>query len=120
MAKTKESTACTELRLEGVDLAPGVLETIVVLATESVEGVAAVTGAGLAGLMSKQSAKGVELCVDAAGLLLVTVHVSVEYGQPLRHIAEAVQTAVYEALISQTGTRADTVDVFVDGITFPA
>lgn len=120
MAKTRENTACSELRLEGVDLAPGVLETIVVLATESVEGVAAVTTPGLAGLMSKQGAKGVELCVDEAGLLAVSVHMSVEYGQPLRHIAESVQTAVYEALVSQTGTKADTVDVFIDGITFPA
>ncbi len=119
MAKAKENTQCTELRLEGVDLAPGVLETIVVLATESVEGVSAVTGTGLAGLMAKQSAKGVELCVDEAGKLIVTVHVAVEYGQPLPHIAESIQTAVYEALLSQTGTKADTVDVFIDGITFP-
>jgi uncharacterized alkaline shock family protein YloU len=119
MAKAKESTQCAELRLEGVDLAPGVLETIVVLATESVDGVASVYGPGLAGLMAKQGAKGVELCVDDDGKLIVTVHVFVDYGQPLRHIAETIQTAVYEALLSQTAAEAHTVDVFIDGIAFP-
>ena len=67
---------------------PGVLDTIVTFAVESVDGVAAVGAAGLAGLVQKGSRKGssraVDVCVSEEGAISVTVHVQVLYGHRSR------------------------------------
>ena len=64
-----------ELRLEGLGVAPGVLDTIVTVAAEGVEGVAAVGASGLAGLVQKGARKGaaraVDVCVGEDGALSV-------------------------------------------------
>jgi uncharacterized alkaline shock family protein YloU len=110
----------TEMRFEGLDVAPGVLETIVSLAAAEVEGVSCVEGSGLAGLMQKAGRnKTVEVALAADETFAVTVHLSVCYGRPLRAVAADVQQAVADALLSQTGHAASSVDVFVDGIVFP-
>lgn len=113
-----------EIKIEGVGIAPGILETIVTLATESVEGVAQVCPSGLARLMRKSGGRGVgrsvEVVVDESGAAKVSVHIRVVYGNSLHGVASAVQVAVVEALESQAGLRTGSVDVFVDGIEFPA
>lgn len=118
--KGKKNDGTAELRLEGVDVAPGVLDTIVVLAAEGVDGVACVEATGLAGLMAKSGSKGsVEVGMEEGGAYDVTLHLSVEHGKPIRTIAAEVQEAVADALLSQTGVPAPTVNVFVDAIVFP-
>lgn len=111
-----------EIRLEGLGLAPGVLDTIVTLATESVEGIAGVGASGIAGLVQKGSRKGssraVDVSVDENGAIMVTVHVQVVYGHRLRDVASAVQECVLDALASQVGLEIAAVDVYVDGIVF--
>ncbi|MDO8964727.1 MAG: Asp23/Gls24 family envelope stress response protein [Coriobacteriia bacterium] len=107
----------TELRLDGLDVAPGVVETIVQLAAEAVDGVAAVGNSPL-GKISK-SAKTVEVCLDGDGSFVVTLHMTASYGRPLRQLGACVQEAVGDALLSQTGHAASRVDVFIDGIQFP-
>lgn len=111
-----------EIRLEGLGVAPGVLDTIVTVAAEGVAGVAAVGAPGLAGLVQKGARKGaaraVDVCVGDDGGLTCVVHVQIEYGQRLREVAEAVQAAVTEALTSQVGVPVAGVDVFVDGLVF--
>lgn len=111
-----------EIKLEGIDLAPGVLDTIVTLAAQSVEGVAAVGAAGIAGLVQKGVAKGaaraVDVCADEDGSVSVTVHIQVLYGQQLKVVAEGVQCAVGDAIVSQVGVPVSEVDVFVDGLVF--
>lgn len=110
----------TEMHFEGLDVAPGVLETIVTLAATEVEGVACVDCSGLAGLMQKAGrTKSVEVSLAEDGGFAVTVHLSVAYGRPLRAVAADVQRAVADALHSQTGHAASSVDVFIDGIVFP-
>jgi len=112
-----------EIKVEGVGIAPGVLETIVTLATESVEGVARVCPSGLARLMRKSgrtAGRPVEVLVDDSGSAKVSVHICVVYGNPLHGVASSVQAAIAEALASQAGLRTDSVDVFVDGIEFPS
>ncbi len=107
-----------EIRLEGLGVAPGVLETIVTLAAGSVEGVAHVGTPGLAGVVKKKgAAKSVEFDMGEDGMS-VAVHVHAEYGRPLRAVARAVQEAVADALESQVGNDVASVDVFVDGIVF--
>ena len=110
-----------EIRLDGLGVAPGVLDTIVTVAVEGVEGVAAIGSSGIAGLVQsarKGAARAVDVCVDEDGGLTATVHIQVIYGHKLKDVAVAVQQAVAEAVESQVGGEIATVDVFVDGLVF--
>ena len=106
-----------ELRLQGIGVAPGVLETIVTLAAEGVDGVEKVETTALGGLVHK-AGKALAVSVDEAGSMSVEVHVTLRYGRPLHEVAQNVQKAVAEALTSQTGQPVTKVDVFVDAVTF--
>lgn len=112
-----------EIRLEGLGVAPGVLDTIVTVAAESVEGVAAVGAPGLAGLVQKGARKGaaraVDVVTDGGGVLTVSLHVQIVYGSKLRKVAEEIQCAVADALASQVGVKVAAVDVYVDSLVFP-
>lgn len=105
-----------EIKLEGLGVAPGVLETIVSLAAEEVEGVASVGPGGIAGAIKK--GQGVDVALTADGAMEAVVHIHVTYGQPLREVAARVQHSVAEALQSQVGHPVACVDVFVDGVVF--
>jgi uncharacterized alkaline shock family protein YloU len=107
----------TELSLEGLDIAPGVVETMVELAAGEVEGVASVVASPL-GKISK-SQKSTEVSIDEDGCFVVSLHVIAVYGRPLRQLGAAIQDAVSDALASQTGHCASRVDVFIDAISFP-
>lgn len=108
-----------EIRLNGLAIAPGVLETIAVQAAQRVDGVVSVEGTsqGLAGLV-KSGAKGIDVEVAEDGTLNATLHVTMRYGTPLYQQAAAVQGAVTEALESMTGQHVEAVDVYVDGVSF--
>lgn len=111
-----------EIRLEGLGVAPGVLETIVTVAAADVEGVASVGAPGIAGIVQKGARKGtarpVDVTVDDDSRATVSIHLRVEYGQRLREVACAVQAAVADALVSQVGVDVAAVDVYVDGLVF--
>jgi uncharacterized alkaline shock family protein YloU len=111
-----------EIRLEGLGVAPGVLDTIVTMAAESVEGVAAVGSSGIAGLVQKGARKGsaraVDVCADESGAITATIHLQVIYGHKLKDVAKAVQDAVADAVTSQVGATVGPVDIYVDGIVF--
>lgn len=111
-----------ELRLEGLGVAPGVLDTIVTIAAEGVEGVAAVGAPGLAGLVQKGSRKGASRAVDVSvaddGAISATIHLQVLYGARIRDVANNVQAAVADAVSSQVGVNVAAVDIYVDGIVF--
>ena len=107
----------SELNLDGLDIAPGVVETIVQLAASEVDGVASADISPL-GKISK-SAKSIEVCLDDDGSFVATVHLTAAYGRPLRQLGAAVQEAVSDALLSQTGHSASRVDVFIDAVVFP-
>ncbi|MFA5843396.1 MAG: Asp23/Gls24 family envelope stress response protein [Coriobacteriia bacterium] len=108
-----------EIRLDGVGVSSTVLETIVMLAAQTVEGVASVGGGQkLAGLVKKGASHPVVVTLDDEGALSATVRLTIEYPRPLKQVAESVRLAVTEALSSQTGQPVASVDVFVDGVTF--
>lgn len=111
-----------EIRLEGLGVAPGVLDTIVTVAAEEVEGVAAVGASGLAGLVQKGSRKGaaraVDVCSGEDGTITATIHLQILYGHKLKDVAKAVQIAVADAVTSQVGATVAAVDIYVDGIVF--
>lgn len=110
-----------EIRLEGLGVAPSVLDTIVTVAAEGAEGIACVGSPGLAGLVQKGrkgSSRAVDVVVGEDGGLIVSVHVHVTYGQRIHEVARVVQSAVAEALTSQVGVPVTSVDVYVDGLVF--
>jgi uncharacterized alkaline shock family protein YloU len=111
-----------EIKLEGLGVAPGVIDTIVTLATEGVDGVAAVGAPGFAGLMQKGVAKGAARAVDVSateeGSVEVNVHVQVVYGQQLLEVGREVQSAIADAIASQVGVPVSAVNVYIDGICF--
>ncbi|HIS40648.1 MAG TPA: Asp23/Gls24 family envelope stress response protein [Candidatus Aphodovivens avistercoris] len=111
----------SELNLEGMAIAPGVVETIVSIAVGEVEGVAAVgstaAGRGLRQVLgSKQSVQGIEIEVADGGKLKVSAHIDVCFGQALPEVAERVRTAIADAVASQVGVGVAAVDVYIDGI----
>jgi len=113
-----------EIKLDGIGVAPSVLEAIVTLAAQDVDGVAAVGAPGLAGLAQKArkgTARAVSVCPEgeAGDKLSATVHIQIDYGPKLREVARAVQSAVSDAIRSQVGVDVAGVDVYVDGIVFP-
>lgn len=110
-----------EIALDGIGVAPGVLETIALVSAESVDGVAGIVGAtgGLAGLVQKGASRGVCVEVKEGDTLVAAVRISATYGRPLREIASDVQRAVTDALLTHTGQEVASVDVYVDGVVFP-
>ena len=106
-----------ELSLEGLDIAPGVVETMVQLAAGQVDGVVCIDTSALGKL--SRSIKAVEVALDEDGRFVVTIHITALYGRPLRQLGAAVQDAISDALESQTGHSASRVDIFIDAIQFP-
>jgi uncharacterized alkaline shock family protein YloU len=112
-----------EIQLEGLAISPDVLTTIVTVAATDVEGVACVDGGTTLSTLGKpkdkSAPKGTVVAIADDGTLSVSLHVRLNYGQPLREVATRVQQTVGEALASMTGQRVASVDVYVDGIVFP-
>ena len=112
----------TDLNVDGMALAPGVVETIVSIAAKEVDGVAAVGSSGVGGLRSmfggKPVTQGIEIDVDDSDALQVSVRIDVYYGYVLPDVAEAVRTAIADAVIGQVGIPVGSVDVYIDGIQF--
>lgn len=113
-----------DLTVDGMVISPSVVETIVSIAVNDVEGVAAVGSAGTANrslrsmLGAKPSTHGIDVDLDADGKLQVAVHIEAYYGSVLPEVAAAVREAIAQAFESQLGVSAGSVDVFVDGIRF--
>lgn len=112
----------TDLNIDGMALAPGVVETIIFIAVNEVEGVAAVGSSGAGGLRSRFGAKsatqGIDIDVADGDKLHISVRVEVFYGNALPEVATAIRSSVVEAVMSQVGIPVSSVDVYIDGIQF--
>ncbi|MEG0845280.1 MAG: Asp23/Gls24 family envelope stress response protein [Eggerthellaceae bacterium] len=112
----------TDLNLDGMAIAPGVVETIVSLAVKEVEGVASVGNSGMGGLRavfaSKPTGQGIDIVVNEDDTLTVSVRVDVYYGAVLPQVAETIRGAVCDAVTTQIGLAVACVDVYIDGIQF--
>lgn len=110
------------MNVNGMSLAPGVVETIVSIAANEVEGVASVGSYAAGGIRAKLTAKpatsGIEVAANEEGKLAVTIHVEVYHGQVLPDLAARLRQAVADALLVQVGLEVASVDIFVDGIQF--
>ena len=112
----------TELNVDGMVLSPGVVETIVSIAANEVEGVACIgpsTTSGLRSVLgSKPSTKGIDITVDEEGKLHISISVDVYYGYVLPDLAANIRQAISDAVTSQVGIPVGSVDVYIDGMQF--
>ena len=112
-----------ELNIDGMTVAPGVVETIVSLAAQSVEGVACIGDPTTSGLFSiigggKPSTQGIEIDSGEDGDLHISLRLYVKNGQVLSELAGAVRQAVADAINSQVGAKVGSVDIYIDGVQF--
>lgn len=112
-----------ELYVDGLGLAPGVMETIIAIAAREVEGVASVGSSTLTGIRSRfvskpASHQGIDVSMNESEGVDVAVHIDVYYGRPIPEVAAAVRQAVADAVTTQVGFAISSVDVYVDGIRF--
>ena len=120
-----KETADQGIELDGVSIAPGVVETIISLATAEVPGV---SGVGTAGAISAIAAAfnagkaipttGIKLAKGEDGKLSVEITIQAYYGYRLTEVAENVRLAIADAIKGQTGADVASVDVYVDGLSF--
>lgn len=111
----------SDINTEGMAIAPGVMETIVILAVREVPGVASV-GAAPSGIRSllafKQSTQGVVVSVAEDDTVAVDVTLRIQSGHSVEEVAAAVRRVVADAVLAQVGLVVSRVDVTVDGIQF--
>lgn len=112
-----------QLTDKNMTLAPGVIDTIISISANEVEGVASVGSRVTSGLMSKigggkPSTSGIESTFDEDGKLHIVLHIEVLYGYVLPKLAEKLRQAVADALLVQVGVEVASVDIYVDGIQF--
>lgn len=103
-----------KLILDGLTIAPNVIETIVALAAESIEGVRVPTVPSL----RKHAARSIEINTDEDGKLIIGIHIQAAYGTKLHELGEQIQAAVVDALSGQVGITPRAIDVYVDSIVF--
>ena len=111
-----------ELELNGLHIAPEVVETIVIMAVGSIESVAALGSAKAEGNGIKQrnqrQARKAVVVTSEDDKLVVDVHVTVHFGYHLRDIASEIREVVDSAVETQLGIQVSAVNVFVDGLKF--
>ena len=121
----KEKNAPQGFCVNGITIAPGVVETIVSLAAAEVPGVA---GVGTAGPISSIAAAlnagrsvptaGIKLAVAEDNSVSVNLMIQAYYGYRLADVAAQVREAVADALKGQVGAETSSVDVYVDALAF--
>ena len=110
----------SDLRLEGMALAEGVVETIVGIAMQNIEGVSAVSPMqGILGALGQKApAPAIEVSANDNNTLSVAVHIEAVYGHALPEVASRVRQAISDAVLTQVGVEVSSVDVYIDGIQF--
>ena len=112
----------SDLTFDGMAIADGVVETIVSIAVQDVEGVAALSGVPASGILpsfkGKPASKGVEVTANEDGSVSVSVRIEAMYGYPLPAIADAIREAVAEAVTVQVGMKTSNGDVYSDSMQF--
>ena len=110
-----------QMNVEGLSIAPGVMETIISVAASEVDGVASLGSFGIRSMLaSKPSTSGIETKMGDDSKLSVAVHVEVYYGYVLPELAAQLRSAIAEALATQAGVEVSSVDVYIDGLQFKA
>ncbi|MGI6361909.1 MAG: Asp23/Gls24 family envelope stress response protein [Bacillota bacterium] len=123
MTDKKEEFMETSIDSTGsVKIANDVVATIASLAATEAEGVAGMSGGVVGGIAEmlgrKNMTKGVKVEVGESNAVL-DIYIIVEFGFPIQDVAQDVQGRVKKAVESMTGLAAATVNIHVQGVTFP-
>ncbi len=112
----------SDLNIEGMTLADGVIETVIAVALKDVEGVAAVGTPGASGifsaLQSKPATDGIEVSPTDDDSIAVSVHIEAKFGTVLPELAQAVREAIVDAVLTQVSLSVSSVDVYIDALLF--
>lgn len=113
----------SDLNLQGMALADGVVETIISIAVQDIEGVASIGNSAsanglLSAFQSKPATRGIEVLANEDDTLSVAIRIEVFYGFVLPDVADEVRRAISDAVLSQVGLKVGSVDVYIDGIQF--
>ncbi len=106
-----------------VRISDEVIGVIAGLAASEIEGVAGMS-AGLVGDISnkitgkKSNSKGVKVTMDN-GLVVIDLHMAVEYGMKIPEMSMKVQENVKNTVETMTGLNVALVNVFVESVIFP-
>ena len=115
-------TDMADLNIEGMAIAPGVVETIISLAARDVDGVAGIGDPATSNIRTliggKPSTQGVDVEMAEDGNLHVSIRLIVESGRVLPDVAANVRRSIADALSIQVGAKVSSVDVYIDGIQF--
>ena len=111
----------SDLHVDGMGVSAGVVETIVAIATQEVDGVASVGSAKISGLRGRISNKvsgnsGIDVHIGENDHLAIAVHIVALYGAVLPELAESVRAAISDAVTTQVGAHIDSIDVYVEGL----
>lgn len=103
-------------------IAPGVVDRVIALAAEEVEGVAVVSsyvsGGLISQLISRARREAITATITEDGKLDCRVHLFVFYGYDIPEVAEKVRQNIADAVLLQTGLVVKSVDVCVEGVEF--
>lgn len=99
-------------------IAPGVVDRVIQLAAEDVEGVASVSsyvsGGIVAQLISRCKGEAISTSIDQDGTLHVKIHVMVYYGYSIPELAEQIRQSIADALLLQTGIEVGQIDIKIE------
>lgn len=102
-----------------VDISPAAIATITNQAVHQCYGVVGMTDKnlvdGIARLLSRDNRRGVEIDVDG-DRITIGVYVIVEYGVPVRTVAESIQNTVKFHVEKSLGIPVYAVNVYVQGL----
>lgn len=115
-----------EFNIGGVGVSEDVLATIITVAAARVEGVVQVGVTNdiatslVSVLTSRASQPGPAIeCYEEEGKLHIAVHLTVFYGYPFTKLANAVRSAVADALRDQAAAEPASIDICIDSLVFP-
>lgn len=105
-----------------LDIAPGVIETMVATAIEEVPGVAAVGSPKFDRSFSTTLTRdgedsGVALLAED-GEMQLDIHMQIYYGYKLQDIVDGIKENVNDVLMSQVGVAVDTMNMYVTALQF--
>ncbi len=109
-------------KIANLDIAPGVIETMVATAIQEVPGVAAVGSpkfdrAFSTTLSRDDEDSGVELMAEG-GEIKLDIRIQIFYGYKLQEIVDGIRENVNDVLYSQVGVSIDELNVFVTNLQF--
>ena len=111
-----------KLNVDGLTIAPGVVETILSLAISQIKGVAVIGASriseGVISVLNKRHTSQGIIVAAEDDKITVEVHVQVYYGFRLPEVADQIRSTTADALKSQVGIDVAAVNVFIDGIQF--